>query len=86
MEQSKNTDMPVSTDGVSALIHYLNNSLAVVAGHCELLADHLEPGSEAAGRLRQILQTVHGMAAKINGHDCRKKSSTDLGGCFRTIA
>jgi hypothetical protein len=51
------------------LAHELNNGLAVIAGHCEIVADHVEP--EVAERLYAILDMVHRLANRINGHDRR---------------
>ena len=58
-------------DRLCILAHDLNNALAAIAGHCELIAEHAEPGSESERRLRQILTIVRVMAERINGHECR---------------
>jgi nitrogen-specific signal transduction histidine kinase len=52
------------------LAHELNNGLAIIAGQCELLADQ-QRDSESAKGIRLILDVVHRLAAKINGHECR---------------
>ena len=53
------------------LAHDLNNGLEIIAGYCELIAEQTEPGSQTADRLQLILTTVHRLAKRINGHDCR---------------
>ncbi len=58
-------------DRLCALAHELNNSLAAIAGHCELVVEHLEPGSECEKRVRQILLIAHTAAKRLNGHECR---------------
>jgi signal transduction histidine kinase len=58
-------------DRLCVLAHDLNNALSVIAGHCELMAEHAEPDSECEKRLHQILTIVHKMAKRINGHECR---------------
>ena len=49
----------------------LNNALTVIAGHCELILEQVEAGSECSNRLHQILVIAHATAKRINGHECR---------------
>jgi hypothetical protein len=62
-------------DRLCSLAHELNNALAAIAGHSELILEHAEPGSECNKRLRQILTIAHAMARRINGHECRMSSA-----------
>jgi len=45
--------------------------MTAVAGHCELILEHADPGSECEKRLHQILMIVYTIAKRINGHECR---------------
>jgi signal transduction histidine kinase len=62
-------------DRLCALAHDVNNALAAIVGHCELILEHAEPGSECNTRLRQVLVIAHAMARRINGHECRMSSA-----------
>ncbi len=42
-----------------------------MSGHCEIMAERAEPGSECEYRLHQILAIVRKTAKRINGHECR---------------
>jgi signal transduction histidine kinase len=66
------------------LAHDLNNGLGVIAGHCQLLAEHPGIDEECARRLRIMLETVDHLASKINGHDCRMVSCAARGSEFAT--
>jgi signal transduction histidine kinase len=59
------------SERLCALAHELNNGLAVIAGQCELLADHAELDPECTKGVRLIMDVVHRLAIKINGHECR---------------
>lgn len=43
---------------VRNLVHEFNNQLFVIGGHCELLAQQLEPGSRAHADLAAILDAT----------------------------
>ncbi len=62
-------------DRLCSLAHELNNALAAIAGHSELILEHAEPGSECDKRLRQILMIAYTMTRRINGHECRMSSA-----------
>jgi hypothetical protein len=70
----KKSDSALSNDlstRLCMLAHDLNNGLAVIAGHCELLTEHVEADSECRNRLRLINEMAHSLAKKINGHECQ---------------
>ena len=66
------------------LARELNNRLAVIAGHCEMLAEHAEADSECAKRVSLILEAVYSMAKRINGHDCRMNACAAQNPDFKT--
>ena len=53
-------------------VHDLVNKLAVIVGHCELLSDHLEPGSHCAQRVGAIQELAQGMADELNKVEWRR--------------
>jgi hypothetical protein len=53
------------------LAHALNNTLAVIIGECQLAELCVEPESECARRLREILHAARLMADRINSHRCQ---------------
>lgn len=59
------------SERLCVLAHDMNNGLAIIAGQCELMADHSEWESEYGKRLRVILEVVHRLANRLNGHECR---------------
>ena len=71
MKKSDTASSQALAERLCLLAHDLNNGLGVIAGHCELMAEHAEPESECAERLRLILEVVHRLAERINGHECR---------------
>jgi len=74
VEKSRTVLDQAIRERLCALAHDLNNAMTVVAGHCELILEHAEPGSECEKRLRQILMIAHTVAKRINGHECRMAS------------
>jgi len=52
------------------LLHDLNNSLGVVIGRCELLADLVSEDAGAAKHLSAILDAAKTMAKRIQGSAC----------------
>ena len=66
-----NNSQTAPFDRLCTLAHDLNNGLAVIAGHCEIMALHVEPESESAARLRAVLQLTQSLATKLNQHECR---------------
>ena len=64
----------VDSKKLCVLAHDVSNKLGVIAGNCELVLEHAEADSECARRLRLILETVHSLAKRINGHECRMVS------------
>jgi hypothetical protein len=53
------------------LAHDMANKLAVIIGNCELLDEHVEPGSECARRIGAIRKVAEGMAKEVNQHQCK---------------
>ena len=74
MEESNGVVDRAMRDRLCALAHDLNNALTVIAGHCELILEHVEADSECSNRLHQILVIAHATAKRINGHECRMSS------------
>jgi ATP/maltotriose-dependent transcriptional regulator MalT len=54
----------------SPLTHDLVNKLAVIMGHCDLLAEHLKAGSPCAKRVDSIQEIARGMAKELNEYQC----------------
>ena len=71
MEKADTAPSQALEDRLCLLAHDLNNDLGVIAGHCELMAEHANVDTECAERLQRILDAVHRMAKRINGHECR---------------
>lgn len=76
MEELNSLNRALS-ERLCTLVHDLNNGLGIIAGYCELIAEQTEPGSLTADRLQLILTTVHRLAKRINGHDCRFAKASD---------
>jgi len=53
------------------LAHDLVNKLAVIVGHCNLLSEHVEEGSEPAKRVRLIHEVAKDMAKELTEHQCQ---------------
>jgi len=86
----QSSPIPITTDRASlplserlcTLAIGMNNGLAAILGHCELMSDFAEPGSECAARLSKIQEIARALSAKINAHECRMVSE-DPGGYVR---
>jgi hypothetical protein len=71
VEQSKFALIPALYEKLCLLAHDLNNGLGIIAGHCELMVEQMDPDSESARRLLEVRELAFSMAKKINGHECR---------------
>lgn len=64
---------PIMSAPQCALLHDLNNSLGVVIGCCELLADSVSNDAGAAKHLSAILEAARKMATRIHGSVCEPR-------------
>jgi hypothetical protein len=62
---------PVPSCERCLLAHALNNTLAVIIGECQLAEVCIEPGSEGANRVQNILRAARLMADRIKSHRCQ---------------
>lgn len=53
------------------LAHRLVDKLSVIIGHCDLVSEEAEPGSECAKRLNLIHDVAAEMAKELSAHQCR---------------
>ncbi|PYX89041.1 MAG: hypothetical protein DMG68_06465 [Acidobacteria bacterium] len=65
------------SERLCVLAHDLNNGLGVISGYCELMLEQAEKNSdpEYVKRLQLMLEVVHRLAKRINGHECRVASA-----------
>jgi hypothetical protein len=75
VEKPESVLEPAIRDRLCVLAHDLNNALSAISGHCEIMAQHAEPGSECEQRLHRVLAIVRKNAKRINGHECRMASA-----------
>jgi hypothetical protein len=64
---------PIRDPAVS--LHDFVNKLAVIIGHCDLLADYLKAGSPSAKHVTAIKEIAQGMAAELAGYKHRGPKS-----------
>jgi hypothetical protein len=53
------------------MAHRLVDKLSVIIGHCGLVSEDVEPGSECARRLQQIQNVAAEVAKELSVHQCR---------------
>ena len=53
------------------LAHRLVDKLSIIIGHCDLVSEEVEPGSECAKRLELIHSVAAEMAKELSVHQCR---------------
>jgi hypothetical protein len=53
----------------------LVNKLAVISGHCDLISDRLNAGSQCAKRVGAIQEIARGMAKELNEYQCQLRES-----------
>ena len=71
---------PVMSAPQCRVLHDLNNSLGVVMGRCELLADFVSKDAGAAKHLLAILDAARTMAKRIHGSTCPHPESSSKSG------
>ena len=52
------------------MVRDLVNQLAVISGHCDLIRDRLNAGSQCAKRVGAIQEIARGMAKELNEYQC----------------
>jgi hypothetical protein len=75
-----------TTELTRSFVHDLVNQLAVIVGHCDLVSDDLEQGSQSAKRVVAIQEIIRGMAQELNEYQYRLSKSRSVGMQKRDVA
>ena len=70
----------VARDLALPMVRDLVNKLAVISGHCDLLRDRLNAGSQCAERVGAIQEIARGMAKGLNEYQCQLSESARSAG------
>jgi len=70
---------PKKQQPAGKVVHDLANKMTIIAGHCDLLAEMVDPHSELARRVQIIREAAHEGLRELQEHQ-RKEQSDRLAG------